>query len=313
MTLNPRSSTPRNLSETFSPVNLGLFERPLRYAEREWRSPHLLKLRKPLWRRRLLRCNHRLCHGVTEIGRDAGRERVRRFGEQPLELDVSAPPELVLLRCDAGAEVFQRLLRQVAVLRREGFEHVQVVEVAERLAKIIQRLGLRVQGFRPGAGQERELVAQINDAGAKGMQRNRIVALEGERSAFARLPISAGDRGGNVLSADRAQVPPLDTPDDRVEPRPWRGGREAAASAPGRLPLARDLGSGTGAQEVKNPPSSRRTLPMLSPFPTITTRAECLVGVRRCRSSLHPRLHDAVRTNRVLCVKSLFLALVISI
>jgi hypothetical protein len=73
------------------------------------------------------------------------------------------------------------------------------------------------------------------------------------------------------------------------------------------------LGSGTGAQEVKNPPSSRRTLPMFSPFPTITTRAECLVGVRRCRSSLHPRLHDAVRTNRVLRVKSLFLALVISI
>jgi hypothetical protein len=72
------------------------------------------------------------------------------------------------------------------------------------------------------------------------------------------------------------------------------------------------LGSGTGAQEVKNPPSSRRILPTFSPSPRITARAECIVGVRQCRSSLHPRLHDAVRTNRVLHVKSLFVALVIT-
>src|SRR5580704_8830878 len=143
---------------------------------------------------RLVLRNLRLSHGVTEIGRDAGRERVRRFGEQPLELDVSATPKLFLLRRHAGAKVFQRLRRQLAMFRRERSEHMEIVEVAEGLAKIVQGFGLGVQRLGPRAGNKRELVAKINDAGTKGMQRNRVVAVEGEAPALARLPIGARDR-----------------------------------------------------------------------------------------------------------------------
>ena len=60
---------------------------------------------------------------------------------------------------DAGAELLQPLRRQATVFRRECFEHVQVVEVAERLAKVVQGFGLRVQRIRPSRRQERELIA----------------------------------------------------------------------------------------------------------------------------------------------------------
>ena len=72
------------------------------------------------------------------------------------------------------------------------------------------------------------------------MQRDRVVALEGEAPAPPRLPIGARDRGDDRLGADRAQVPSLDAPHDRVEPRARRAGGEAATGALGRLSLARD-------------------------------------------------------------------------
>src|SRR6202142_4468881 len=184
---------------------------------------------------RLVLRDLRLSHGVAEIGRDAGRERVRRLSEQALELDVGAAPELVLLRRNTGAKVFQRLRRQLAVLRRERFKHMEIVEVAKRLAKIVQGFGLGVQRLGPRAGKKRELVAQVNNAGAKRMQRNRVVAVEGEAPALARLPIGARDRGADLLGSDRAKVPSLDAPDNRVEPRSWRSGGEATASALSRL------------------------------------------------------------------------------
>src|SRR5580692_1224080 len=84
---------------------------------------------------RLVLRDLRLSHGVTEIGRDAGPERVRRFGEQPLELHIGAPPELILLRRHARSEVFERLRRQLAVFRRERSKHMEIVEVAEGLAR----------------------------------------------------------------------------------------------------------------------------------------------------------------------------------
>ena len=85
--------------------------------------------------------------------------------------------------------------------------------------------------------KERELVAQVDHAGATGVQRNRVVAAEGEAASLARLPVSARDRSDNVRRPDSAQIPSLDAPDDRVEPRPWRGGGEAAARALSRLSL----------------------------------------------------------------------------
>ena len=71
--------------------------------------------------------------------------------------------------------------------------------VAERLAKLVQRFGLGVQRFRPGAGEKRELVAQIDDPGAECMQRRRIVALEGEAPAPPRLPVGARDAGDDCV------------------------------------------------------------------------------------------------------------------
>ena len=133
---------------------------------------------------RLVLRDFRLSHGVIEIGRDASRERARRFGEQPLELDIGAPPELLLFRLHSHPQLFQRLRRQLTVLRRERPKHMEIVKVAKRLAKIIQRFGLRVQRFRPRAGEKRELVAQIDNAGAKRMQRDRVVAVEGEAPAL---------------------------------------------------------------------------------------------------------------------------------
>src|SRR4029077_18682475 len=130
----------------------------------------------------------------------------------------------------------------LAIFRRERSKHMEIVEVAESLAKIVQRFSLGVQGLRPRAGQQRELVAQIDDAGAKGVQRDWVVAVEGESSALASLPVGARDRGADLLGSKRAQVPFLDAPDDRVEPRPWRGGGEAAERALSRLSLTRDCG-----------------------------------------------------------------------
>ena len=102
------------------------------------------------------------------------------------------------------------------MLGHERSEHVQIVEVAKVLTKIVQGFRLRLQRFRPRAGQQRELVAQIDDAGAKGMQRNRVFAVEGEAPALARLPVGARDSFDDVLRPDSAQVPSLDAPDDRA-------------------------------------------------------------------------------------------------
>ena len=55
---------------------------------------------------------------------------------------------------------------------------MKIVMVAERLAQLVQRFGLRVERFRPCASEQRELVAQIDDAGAERVQRRRIVAIE---------------------------------------------------------------------------------------------------------------------------------------
>src|ERR1700744_192831 len=141
---------------------------------------------------------------MVEIGRNARRERIRCFSEQPLELDIGAPLELLLLRLHADGELLQGLWRQLAMLRRKSAQHMQIVEVAERFAKIVQRFGLRVQRVRPGAGDKRELVAQIDNASAKRMQRDRVVAAEGEASALTRLPIGARDRGDNVHGPNSA-------------------------------------------------------------------------------------------------------------
>ena len=72
------------------------------------------------------------------------------------------------------------------------------------------------------------------------MKRRRILAFESNDAAPLRLPISACERVDNLLSSERAQVPSLEAPDDRVEPRAWRAGREAPTGALGRLSLARD-------------------------------------------------------------------------
>ena len=93
---------------------------------------------------------------------------------------------------------------------------MKVMVVAERLAKFVQGFGLGVQRFRPGAGEHRELVAQVDDAGAKSVQRRRVVAIESAAPARLRLPIGAGDRGYDLLSPKRAQVPALEALDDRV-------------------------------------------------------------------------------------------------
>jgi hypothetical protein len=74
------------------------------------------------------------------------------------------------------------------------------------------------------------------------MQRDRVVAVEGEAPASSRLAIGARDRGDDLFGSDSAQVPSLDASHDRVEPRPRRGGGEAAASALSRLSLASDCG-----------------------------------------------------------------------
>ena len=106
-----------------------------------------------------------------------------------------------LLRCQPFAEVIKRLGRQPALLGRKILEHVQIIEVAERLAKVVQSFRLRVQRFRPGAGQQRELVSQIDNAGAQCMQRRRILAFESDKTAPLRLAISARYRVDNLLSS----------------------------------------------------------------------------------------------------------------
>src|ERR1700677_2284180 len=119
---------------------------------------------------------------------------------------------------------------------------MQIVEVAERFAKIVQGFGLGVQRLWARAGKKRELIAQIDHAGAKGMQRNRVVAAEAEAPAFAGLSVGASDCGADCLGSERAQLPSLTAAHDRVQPRSWRAAGEAAARALSRLSLTRDRG-----------------------------------------------------------------------
>ena len=72
------------------------------------------------------------------------------------------------------------------------------------------------------------------------MKRRRILASESNQTAPLGLPIGARDRVNNLFRPDRAQVPSLEASDDGAQPRARRAGGEAATSALGRFPLARD-------------------------------------------------------------------------
>jgi hypothetical protein len=115
----------------------------------------LLRRRHRLGGSRLIPRGFRLGYGVGEIGSDPGCKGARCFGEQPLELDAGVSLELFLLRLNPGAKLFQRLGRQPSVSGREIFQHVQIVEVAKRLAKIVEGFGLRVQRLWPSRSKAR--------------------------------------------------------------------------------------------------------------------------------------------------------------
>ena len=122
------------------------------------------------------------------------------------------------------------------------------------------------------------------------MQRDRVVAVEGETAAPLRLPIGARDRGDNLLGSDRAQVPSVDAPDDRVEPRARRAGGEAATSALSGLPLARDRRH----QRFGDLRRGLETLEAKRHHVEIARPAD-LAARRRQRRDRHPtRLADAV-------------------
>ena len=117
------------------------------------------------------------------------------------------------------------------------------LKVAERLAKLVQSFGLRVQRFRPGAGEERELVAQIDDAGAKRVQRRRLVAVESDGARAAAL-------------ADRCARRRRRSPPSRLRSSPIRSRRLAIA-----LSLARGASGGKAAAGALAPPLARAQSP----------------------------------------------------
>ena len=157
--------------------------------------------------------------------------------------------------------------------------------VAERLAKLVQRFGLRVQRFRPRAGEERELVAQIDDAGAKGVQQRRIVARKGAPPAPARLPVGARDGGRDLVPADRAHIPSLDAPHDRGEPRarrvPAERPRRARRAASRSRSIAAISGSGDLGRSLETLEAQRHHVEI--------ARAADLTADRRQRRDRHPR------------------------
>ena len=132
---------------------------------------------------------------------------MRRFREQPLGLGLGPAPEFLLLRLHPLLQLSERLRAHPASLSGEPGQHMEIVVIAERLAQLVQGFGLRVQRFRPRGGEKRELVAQVDDAGAKRVQRRGVGALEGAAPAPPRLPVGARRGGDDLVLADARSSP----------------------------------------------------------------------------------------------------------
>ena len=176
--------------ESFYPVNFSLLFASYGMPKRnsEWNS---LGRRSRLGRSRLILPDLRFGDWVAQVRRNPGRKGAWSLSEQPIELDARAPLKLFLLQGDSGAELLQPERRQAAVFRRKCLKHVQVIKIAKRLAKIVQSFGLRVEGFRPRAGEEGELIAQVDDPGARSVKRRRILGFKSDKAAPLRLSIGS--------------------------------------------------------------------------------------------------------------------------